>query len=74
MYQKGDLYIFDGHDIETCEHPFRCSDISDARAEDSIADVPLGTVYLPHSCGEWVIGGREQIKALIADLEAIVAS
>lgn len=30
------------------------------------------TVYLPHSCDEWVIGGREQIKALIEDLQAIL--
>ena len=27
-------------------------------------------VYLPHACDEWVIGGPEQIKALIADLQA----
>lgn len=25
-------------------------------------------VYLPHSCDEWVIGGPEQIRALMADL------
>lgn len=28
--------------------------------------------YLPHSCGEWVIGGPEQIKLLIADLEKVL--
>lgn len=27
-------------------------------------------VYLPHSCEEWVIGGVEQIDALMADLKA----
>lgn len=27
-------------------------------------------VYLPHSCDEWVIGGREEVEALIEDLKA----
>ena len=31
-------------------------------------DIPC--VQLEHSCGAWVIGGKEQIKALIADLQA----
>ena len=30
-------------------------------------------VMLDHSCGRWVIGGREQGKALIADLQAALA-
>lgn len=25
--------------------------------------------YLPHSCEEWVIGGPDEVRALIADLE-----
>lgn len=25
--------------------------------------------YLPHSCDEWVIGGPEQIRMLIMDLQ-----
>lgn len=28
--------------------------------------------YLPHSCDEWIIGGRENIKALIADLQEML--
>jgi hypothetical protein len=31
-------------------------------------DSPVGTIFLPHSCDEWVIGGTEQIKELILDL------
>lgn len=27
-------------------------------------------VFLPHSCNEWVIGGKEQIEAMISDLQA----
>ena len=30
-------------------------------------------VMLKHSCGSWVIGGREQVTALIADLQAALA-
>lgn len=25
--------------------------------------------YLPHSCNEWVIGGREQVEQLIQDIQ-----
>lgn len=35
--------------------------------------LPLGAVFLPHSCDEWVIGGEAEITALIADLQAIRA-
>ena len=35
-----------------------------------VSDVKPGDVYLPHSCDEWVIGGKEQIEALIEDLNA----
>lgn len=33
-----------------------------------------GSVYLPHSCDEWVIGGREEVEALIADLQELLKS
>ena len=32
----------------------------------------VGTVYLPHSCNEWVIGGAKQVKELISDLQSIL--
>jgi len=75
MYEKGDLkqvqepcaeMVSDGW----CDHS-ECRDIQDSRA-DGHADVPRGTVFLPHSCNEWVIGGRTQIQALIKDLQAII--
>ena len=40
---------------------------SDSRADYREWQAPC--VYLPHSCDEWVIGGPEQIQALIADLQ-----
>jgi hypothetical protein len=32
-------------------------------------DVVIARACLPHSCDEWVIGGPDQIRALILDLE-----
>lgn len=31
-------------------------------------------VYLPHSCGCWVVGGPDNIRALIHDLQAVLAT
>ena len=36
------------------------------------AYLPLGTAFLPHSCDEWVIGGPEEIKMLIEDLQEVL--
>lgn len=63
MYQKGDLRIRSKNIVDDYRN------ITDSRV-DGYPDVPAGHVYLPHSCDEWVIGGREQIEALMSDLEA----
>jgi len=40
--------------------------VRDSRGDYSdLTDV----VYLPHACDEWVIGGPEQVRKLITDLE-----
>ena len=62
MYKTGDLKIVDEVDEE-----FGPS-IYDAR--DDSYEVKKGDIYLPHSCDSWVIGGPEQAKTLIADLQA----
>lgn len=36
-------------------------------------EAPPPCAYLPHSCDEWVIGGPEQIKAMIEDLTELLA-
>lgn len=33
-------------------------------------EIPFPTAFLPHSCDEWIIGGKEEIRCLIADLQA----
>lgn len=42
----------------------------DARGEKQ--KLPEGTIYLPHSCQEWVIGGVEQVEQMIEDLQSIL--
>lgn len=31
-----------------------------------------GKAFLPHSCNEWIIGGPDEIRVLIRDLEALL--
>ncbi len=75
MYRKGDLKTID----PPCDDNYKpgyggCDSfldhrhtILDHRGDDG--DYTMSPcVYLPHSCEEWVIGGVEQIKDLIADL------
>lgn len=76
MYEKG-LIKFTAPPCDAYKENYFCdcgyghSDITDSReAGDSL---PAGTAYLPHSCNEWVIGGREQIEAMIADLQDALA-
>ena len=40
---------------------------------DPNGDMPHPVAFLPHSCDAWVIGGPEQVRALIADLQAWLA-
>jgi hypothetical protein len=47
---------------------------TDSRADEdedgnAVPTKTLGGAWLPHSCDEWVIGGPENIRALIADLK-----
>lgn len=37
-------------------------------------ETPHAVAYLHHSCDEWVIGGRDEIAALIEDLKAMLDS
>jgi len=59
---------------EECGDHYCCEDtceevhgVVDTRSDTY--DLVKNAVYLPHSCDEWVIGGIEQVKKLIVDLE-----
>ena len=82
MYQSGQLkittppcdeYIRD-EEIGGCDEQYLDPDHGQHFIYDSsqrgTPKCGAGTVYLPHSCDEWVIGGAEQIRALIDDLQA----
>lgn len=34
--------------------------------------VEVGDVSLPHSCDRWVIGGKEQVRIMIEDLQKVL--
>ena len=76
MYQKGDLRThvecaFDGSYCEAwkVDEKHRCC-MTDER--NNYADVEPGMAYLPHSCEQWIVGGKDQIRALIDDLTALL--
>lgn len=46
--------------------PLRCG----VKGHDHDLGTDVPTAYLPHSCDEWVIGGRAEVEAMIADLQS----
>lgn len=74
MYKKGLLRQVDppckNMDCDELGDEHRHS-VLDARTEDADA-TKYPAVYLPHSCDKWVIGGVEEICALISDLKSML--
>ena len=68
MYHAGDVQIaVDGEDDDLPSYDSR----EPTGYEDGRPRVPCA--YLPHSCAQWIIGGPEEIEAMIADLRAAQA-
>lgn len=65
MYKKGYLKITDIPCNEDYEDGY-CDNIDHCHRLHGSTD---RAAYLPHSCDEWLIGGKEQIKDLIEDLQ-----
>ena len=62
MYNPGDLAVIE-------EDEGGCTDM-----RSNYASVKRSScVHLPHSCGWWIVGGPEQVRAMIADLQAALA-
>lgn len=68
MYKKGDVKLTKAAEDKD---PYVVQPNFDARTED-YDHVGAGIAFLPHSCQEWVIGGKEQIQDLIEDLQALL--
>ena len=64
MYNKGDLEI-----CKDEESHGPCIDAREDNGYDEEGAPKPPFVYLPHSCDEWIIGGPEQIKMMIQDLQ-----
>jgi hypothetical protein len=80
-YKPGDLKRTKecGHAACISEDTFVCDvdyetqrSVSDSRSRETRYQLGSGIVYLEHSCDEWVIGGPEEIKALMSDLDAVL--
>ena len=56
MYNRGDVKI-----------TFEDGEAYDS--ENGYEDMPEDTVYLPHRCDSWIVGGKEEVKQLIEDLQ-----
>ncbi len=76
MYRSGEAKAVLG-ETDAQGYPIEVEPYHDAREKTNFPGetppLPRGTVYLPHSCQEWVIGGPEQIQALIDDLTILLA-
>jgi len=74
VYKKGDLKITDPPCEEWMGDEWGCDYWGNDGHTHSVRDSResseqiKGVAYLPHSCDEWVIGGKEEIKALMWDL------
>ncbi len=76
MYKTGDLTIiskpcpsYDMEDGFCSDHDYGEHTVADSRRRE----IALGpAVYLPHSCDSWVIGGPEQIRTMIDDLQKVL--
>ena len=84
MYERGQLQIVTP-ECEMCDEDGLCSYDGDPDHKHSVNDSttrdddPRRTrkspaVFLPHSCGEWVIGGPDEIKMMIEDLQAALVA
>jgi hypothetical protein len=79
MYIQGDLYLVTPPCETTDEDGFCDLDYDDAHRH-VVSDARRGgekrrfpAAFLPHSCDEWVIGGPDELRALIEDAQAVLA-
>lgn len=67
-YERGDLYRVGRPSLEGYSGEDEDGNYAPSDARGGYERLSMG-VYLPHSCGSWVIGGVEQIRLLIKDLQ-----
>lgn len=76
-YRRGDLKLAglcpDEESLGHCSHELEHDDETPRDSRDNYRGLISGA-YLPHSCDQWVIGGPEEIQALISDLRLALIS
>lgn len=76
MYQKGELQVLTLACEDAQRNEFGCfidGHIHSLYDSNDGGECSIPCVALRHSCGSWVIGGPDQIRALIADLEVALS-
>lgn len=70
MYIERKLHLAENLDYEDLDQ----RQLWDDEAFRSFGDIDPGIMvaYLDHSCDEWVIGGKDEVKALIEDLQLML--
>lgn len=73
-YKPGQVTIYDPSICPNKDEYGWCdckTDFHEVGPYDILRDYPdQKAVFLPHSCDQWIIGGKDEIKAMIADLQA----
>lgn len=67
-YEHGDLQLWLPGEKGSYEQPSTDARRDDGYDESGAPKPPCA--YLPHSCDQWVIGGPEEVREMIADLQA----
>jgi hypothetical protein len=72
VYKAGDLKLTTEPLFDECDRHGSCVECEGDKhgVLDERDDYALGKgAYLPHACEEWFIGGPEQIKLMIEELQ-----
>ena len=71
MYTRGTLCVTQVSADDSVDGPDYDGPDYDWRDNQDISDP---CCYLPHSCGKWIIGGPDEVRAMLDDLTAILAN
>lgn len=74
MYRKGELRMCVVDEVYSDEPDPWEGKVYDARRGDDDDYLSAPAVELPHSCNAWVIGGPQQVRELIEDLQTMLAT
>jgi len=77
-YEKDDAKLYvpgvcaEADNGEVCFHDPEHTTAPYAVMDEEGRPTPVPCAYLPHSCDQWVIGGPEELRLMIAELTALI--